>query len=127
MAALQAKIQAQGAFLQWLRANHPQAYQHALSQTGTLAGFSDTVTKIFDTVTNAAAKLGTAYVQGKAAYELLQANIKRAKAGLQPANSLAEAQQFPAQYYQQSGFGGMPQWVIYAGVGVIVYMLIKNR
>ena len=117
-------LQAQAAFLKWMRENQPASYQ-AVVGNAQLSGFWDTVSKTFSTVSQNVAKLGTAYVEGKAAYELMKANIKRAKSGLLPANSLDEVNALDP--YGSTGFGGIPQWAIYAGVGLVAFLIIRRR
>lgn len=117
--------QSKSAFLKWLRVNNPKLYEDAMARAGGQMGaLSDTISKVFDSVTNFVSKAGTAYVQGRAALELTKANIKRAKAGLAPVNSLDEAN-YPAED-QSQGFGGIPQWAIYAGLGLIAFMLFRR-
>ena len=115
---------AKAAFLTWLRFNHPLLYAKGAAKPVALAGFWDTVNKVFDTVSNTVVKAGTAYVQGRAALDLVKANVKRAKQGLPPINDLSEMDEPPG-----SGgfFGSIPPMVLYAGVGVIAYLLLRRR
>jgi hypothetical protein len=114
-------------FLKWVKIQHPALYQATMAQVGgDLGALSDTISKIFDNVTNVVTKVGGAYVQGRSAYELLKANIKRAKMGLPPAQTLDEANAPGAYTGGGGGFGGIPQWMIFAGVGLIAFMLLRR-
>lgn len=116
--------QAKANFLAWLRFNHPALYSQAVTQPIALAGFWDSVTKVFDSVTNTVTKVGSAYVQGRAALDLVKANIKRAKQGLEPVNSIDELNAAP----QGAGmFGSIPPAVIYVGIGIVAFMLLRRR
>lgn len=118
--------QSKVAFIKWIRAKHPQLYAAAMQADGgeNLAGITDTVNKVVNWISDQGIKLGTAYVQGKAALDLVKLNIKRAKSGMLPANSLEEAAYpMPAQ---SAGFGGIPPWVLYAGIGLIAFMILRR-
>lgn len=122
--------QSKAAFIKWIKNNQPALYQAAVArQQNNLGALSDTINKVFTTVTDTVAKLGTAYVQGRAALELTKANIKRAKAGLAPANSLEELQ------YENAGggggginIGGMTlSPVMLALIGVGAFLILRRR
>lgn len=93
--------QSKAALIQWMRVNHPALYETAMARvSGNLGALSDTISKVFSTITDTVAKLGPAYVQTRASLELLKANVKRAKQGLPPAGSLDEVG------YENAGGGG---------------------
>jgi hypothetical protein len=117
--------QAKAKFLAWLRFSQPALYSQAIAQPMALSGFWDTVTKVFDSVSNTVVKAGTAYVQGRAALDLVKANVARAKQGLAPLNSMDELN---AQQSQPFGmFSSIPPIALYAGIGLIAFLILRRR
>ena len=117
--------ESKAALIKWFRNRHPRLYMAAMQEPGNgMGALSDTIAKVFDTVSNTVVKFGSAYVQGKAALDLAKANIKRAKAGLYPVDSLEEAQGYPQG---QGMMGGIPQWALIAGFGVVALLILRRR
>lgn len=119
--------QSKAAFLKWLKIRQPRLYDTGMANASQLEGISDTISKVFSTVTDTVSKLGTVYVQGRAALELTKANIKRAKAGLSPVDSLEDANMGSGGALTQPGAFGLPQWAVYAGLGLVAFMIWKRR
>lgn len=132
MASAPAVIQAKADFLNWLKMYRPDIYQQAMVSTSQLGGAWDWIGKAFDKagewtkkISDTAIKVGGAYVQGKSALDLVKANIARAKSGLPPAQTLEEAG-YPYGGIPEPGYG-IPQWAIYAGLGLVAILILKRR
>lgn len=121
--------QVQYAFIQWLRNTYPNLYRRAMAESGLQMGdFSDTISKVFGTIKDTVAQLAPAYIQTRAELELLKINIRRARAGQMPVNTLEEAGAGTAvtRTGAAAGFGGIPQWAIFAGIGLIALLLLRR-
>lgn len=124
--------QSRAAFLQWFKANQPRAYALVMARNSTLGGWSDTISNIFNKVTETVAKLAPTYIETKAQYELLKLNIARAKAGQMPLTALPNGAGGAAQApvaTQPTGGGFMdnlPGWAIPAAIGVALLFFLRR-
>jgi hypothetical protein len=78
------KTENQKNFVVWTKKNFPKLYQAAIldMQKGEMGGFADFFTGITDSITN----LAPSYLQFRQQKSLMKMQLKRAKAGLPPAN-----------------------------------------
>ena len=129
MQALNGTPQSRAAFLQWMKVFQPRAYALVMAQNAALGDWSDTISNIFNKVTDTVAKLAPTYIESKAQYELLKLSIARAKQGLMPVNSLPDAAPGPVVTTQPQAGGFMdalPPWAIPAMLGLVVFLLIRR-
>ena len=119
-------VQAKAQFLKWIRMYHPELFERVTEAPTALSGILDSINKVFDTVSNTIVKVGGAYVQGRAALDLVKANIKRAKMGLGPVNSLEDANMLDMQGSGGGMFSSIPPVVLYVGLGVIAYFIFRK-
>lgn len=119
---------AQYAFVSWLYTNHPNIAREAEDRREQLAGFMDSLTKVFETVTAKAPDLLNQYVTGKQQVELLKINLARAKANEYPIDQSGSLYTGGTVMQQmQTGVGGLPTWAWIAGAGLLVYLFMRGR
>jgi len=120
--------QAQLAFVKWVQRHFPRLYQDAMERSGLQMGdFASSISSIFNGIKDTLTQIAPAYLQTKAEYELLKLNIERARAGMTPVNSVAEAAantaQAQAQVAQDSQF---PAWLLPVGIGIVALLVLRR-
>lgn len=116
-------------FLQWLAKNHPALYERIIGKIDRpvgLSGFADSLTNVFNTVTESLPKLADTYIQTKAQYEQLRLNLERAKQGLTPIDvsgqplPLAEPPRSDVLELPTTGIS--PVWLALGAVGAVLLL-----
>ena len=114
------------AFLRWIKTHHPRLYDDAVHGVG-MGGVLDTLNDFFSKTVDFANKAGQAYINTKMQYDLVRLNIARAKQGLMPVESLAQAQPVATTTTPSAPAGAtFPTWAIIALVGLGAMLLLRR-
>lgn len=126
-------------FARWLKAQHPDVYAKAKaiadSQTANLGGLAADDSGWFSKFLSAAGSLGTTYLALDAQKKQLAINLQRAQTGLPPidlatAPVLTTNVQVPPDVVQKitdSAGMNINKILLFAGVGIAAFLLLKKR
>lgn len=123
-------IQSKAEFVKWIRLYHPTLYARAVQSPAALSDISDTLSKVFDNIGKAVdivAQGGKAYIEGKAALDLVKVNIKRAKSGLAPYESFEDAQAGESAGAGGGMFANIDPIILYGGLGLVAFLILRRR
>ncbi len=109
------------AFMNWLKANHPNLYAQSVQESPQLSGFMDSLANGFKSLMANSTQLLSQYVAGKSQIAQLKLNIERAKQGLAPITGNE-----PLAPVAPTGLAAVPMWVWIGGGGALLFLLLRK-